>query len=386
MKRLSIFGSTGSIGKSTLDVVSQHPEKFKIEALIARHNVQELAKQAIAFHASEAIIADESCYSTLKALLAGTGIKVRAGEEALLETAVSPVDLIVMAMVGASALKPVMRALEAGISIALANKECLVCAGELLMEMAQKKGARILPIDSEHNAIFQVFEHTQRHRVERLILTASGGPFRKHRLEEMSQVTPEQALKHPNWQMGNKVTIDSATMMNKGLELIEAFHLFPVRLEQIEIIVHPESIIHSMVAYQDGSVLAQLGTPDMRTPIGYALGWPERIALTTPRLDFSQLATLQFQALDETRFPAPRLARETLMKGGTGPAMMNAANEVAVAAFLQRKIKFLEIIEITQNVIERLPVYALSLESVYEADRMARKEAENYINKCTFVN
>lgn len=379
-KRLSILGATGSIGQSTLDVVRQHRGAFAIEALVANANIAQLAADAREFGAKLAVTADETRYRELKDALAGTGIEVAAGPEAVLEAAARPVDQIMAAIVGVAGLEPALAALEAGNTILLANKECLVSAGELFMSRAQALGVDVVPVDSEHNAILQCFERRNAARVERIILTASGGPFRTRALEELHGITPEEALKHPNWDMGAKVTIDSATLMNKGLELMEAYHLYPVEVEQLDAIIHPQSIVHSLVAYADGSVLAQLGTPDMRTPIAVALGWPERLATNVARLDLTALGRLVFEPIDEERFPAPRLALETLKRGGTAGAILNAANEVAVEAFLARELPFTRIVglvEETLNVAERQGLIAPmhGLDEVRAADAQARNLA-----------
>ncbi len=380
-KRLTILGATGSIGQSTLDVVRQHRDDFAIEALVANANVAQLAADAREFGAKLAVTADPNRYTELKDALAGTGVEVAAGPAAVLEAAARPVEQVMAAIVGVAGLEPTLAALEAGNTILLANKECLVSAGELFMARAKARGVAVVPVDSEHNAILQCFERDNAASVEKVILTASGGPFRTRPLEALVDITPEEALKHPNWDMGAKVTIDSATLMNKGLELMEAYHLYPVSTAQLDAIIHPQSIVHSLVAYADGSVLAQLGTPDMRTPIAVALAWPARLPTNVARLDLTALGRLTFEPIDEERFPAPRLALETLQRGGSAGAILNAANEVAVAAFLARRLRFTDIVPLVARVLdtaERENVIGplASLEDVRAADAYGRAKAE----------
>ena len=380
-KRLTILGATGSIGQSTLDVVRQHRDDFTIEALVANANVAQLAADAREFGAKLAVTADPNRYTELKDALAGTGVEVAAGPAAVLEAAARPVEQVMAAIVGVAGLEPTLAALEAGNTILLANKECLVSAGELFMARAKARGVAVVPVDSEHNAILQCFERDNAASVEKVILTASGGPFRTRPLEALVDITPEEALKHPNWDMGAKVTIDSATLMNKGLELMEAYHLYPVSTAQLDAIIHPQSIVHSLVAYADGSVLAQLGTPDMRTPIAVALAWPARLPTNVARLDLTALGRLTFEPIDEERFPAPRLALETLQRGGSAGAILNAANEVAVAAFLARRLRFTDIVPLVARVLdtaERENVIGplASLEDVRAADAYGRAKAE----------
>lgn len=379
--RVSILGATGSVGISTLDVVMGNapgaPE-FEVVALTANRSVQELARAAIKSKAELAVIADASLYGELKSLLAGTGTEVGAGAEALVEAAVRPADRLVAAIVGIAGLPSTLAAVRQGTTVALANKESLVCAGPLLQQEARRSGAKLLPIDSEHNAIFQVLDRPQ--RVEKLILTASGGPFRSTPLGEMAAATPEQACAHPNWAMGAKISVDCATMMNKGLELIEASYLFEIPENRVEVLVHPQSIVHSLVAYDDGSVLAQLGLPDMRTPISYALSWPNRMPLPgLERLDLAKIGRLDFLPPDLQRFPALTVSRAAISAGGGAPIMLNGANEVAVAAFLQRRIGFLTIAQVASDVIDDFlknqtaSTEANSFEAVYELDRLARE-------------
>jgi len=350
MKRVTILGSTGSVGCSTVDLLARHPERYEVEALTANANVDLLAEQARRLRARLAVVADDRRYADLKRALDGSGISVASGAEGLREAASRPAEWVMAAIVGFAGLPPIIVAAERGATIALANKEALVCAGRLLMDAVRRGGGTLMPVDSEHNAIFQCLEERNRDRVERLILTASGGPFRNWSMAEMAAATPAQAIKHPNWDMGAKISIDSATMMNKGLELIEAHILFGVPSERIEIVIHPQSVIHSMVAYSDGSVLAQLGTPDMRTPIAHALAWPERIEAPSERLDFRTLQALTFEVPDIERFPALRLAREALQTGGISTTIMNAANEIAVGSFLASEIGFLDIARIVEDV------------------------------------
>jgi 1-deoxy-D-xylulose-5-phosphate reductoisomerase len=326
------------------------------------------------------VIGDEARFGALKEALAGSGIELAAGPAALVEAAQRPAEWLMAAIVGAAGLEPTLAALRRGAIVALANKECLVCAGELMMEEVNRNGATLLPVDSEHNAIFQVFDFARRDAVERIILTASGGPFRTLDRAVMAHVTPAQAVAHPNWNMGAKISVDSATMMNKGLELIEAHHLFDLPAENIEVLIHPQSVVHSLVAYVDGSVLAQLGTPDMRTPIAYTLGWPERMPAPAERLDLAALGQLSFEPPDLERFPALRLARQALQSGGTAPTILNAANEVAVAGFLGGEVGFLEIAGIVEETLATMPLdKPASLDAVFAVDSEARRVAEELI-------
>lgn len=376
-KTISIFGATGSIGTSTLDLIDQHPSAFDVIALTAHRDVAGLAAAAKRTGARLAVIGDESLHNELKAALAGTNIGVAAGCAALVEAARAGADWTMAAIVGCAGLPPIMAALEAGSTVALANKEALVSAGDLMTAAAAAHGTRILPVDSEHNAVWQCFDHDAPERVAKIILTASGGPFRTWSLDKMRPVTPEQAVKHPNWSMGAKISVDSATMMNKGLELIEAARLFPVGAERIEILVHPQSVIHSMVEYVDGSVLAQLGTPDMRTPIAHTLAWPDRIPTRAERLNLARVGRLEFEPPDEIRFPALRLARAVVEAGGARPAVLNAANEVAVAAFLARRIGFLDIAAIVEDTLDRYdPPAPRTIGDVVAVDGEARLHAQ----------
>ena len=379
-KRVTILGSTGSIGTNTVELIAENPEAYAVEALTAKTNVALLAEQARKLGARLAVIGDSDLYGELKEALAGTGIETAAGKAALIEAATRPADWVMAAIVGAAGLEPTLAAIRRGGSVGLANKECLVCAGDLMVAEIRKSGATLLPVDSEHNAIFQVFDMGQSAAVEKITLTASGGPFRELDHQAMAKVTPEQAVAHPNWDMGAKISVDSATMMNKGLELIEAYYLFPVEKDQIDILVHPQSVIHSMVFYVDGSVLAQLGMPDMRTPIAYTLGWPERIPAPSPRLDLGKVGELTFEAPDSKRFPALRLARQSLQSGGAAPTILNAANEVAVAGFLYGKIGFLDIARVVEETLEHLAAPELhGLEDVFEMDAAARRHATGLV-------
>ncbi len=381
-RRVTILGSTGSVGCSTVDLIQRHPDRFVVEALSARNNVALLAKQARRLRPRLAVVADESRYLALKEALSGTGIETAAGNSALIAAADRPADWVMAAIVGAAGLESTIAAVRRGAVVALANKESLVCAGSLVTSEVARSGARLIPVDSEHSAIFQVFDFGRAQSVERIILTASGGPFRTFTLEDMANVTPEQAVAHPNWDMGAKISVDSATMMNKGLEVIEAHYLFGLPEEKIEVLVHPQSVVHSCVAYVDGSVLAQMGAPDMRTPIAYALAWPDRMDTPVERLDLAALAELTFEAPDSTRFPALRLARQALQTGGAAPTILNAANEIAVAAFLARRVRFLDIARIVERALEVVPNRPIaSIGDVLDIDRFARTVADAAIEK-----
>ncbi|OSQ31055.1 1-deoxy-D-xylulose-5-phosphate reductoisomerase [Thalassospira sp. MCCC 1A03138] len=374
-KSVCVLGVTGSVGSSTVDILKAHSDKYAVDAVTAHRNVQGLAKAAVELGAAMAVIADESLYEDLKSALSGTDILVAAGDEALVEAASRPSDIVIAAIIGAAGLKATLAAIRRGARVGLANKETLVCAGDLMMAEVAKYKATLIPVDSEHSAIFQVLEQKSVNKVDRILLTASGGPFREWSLDDMKSVSPKQALAHPNWDMGAKISIDSATMMNKGLELIEACRLFPVPEERIEVVVHPQSVVHSMVEYSDGSVLAQLGSPDMRTPIAYALSWPERIRVDVARLDFATIGQLNFTAPDMKRFPALRLAREALRAGGTVPTVLNAANEIAVGAFLGGKLTFLQIAETVERMMNRIAASPLrDLDQMFDLDDMIRRE------------
>ena len=339
-RTISILGSTGTIGCNTLDLISRNCESFEIKALTGNHNVKLLAEQATKHNAKLAVVADETKYLELKSALSGRNIEIAAGQEALIHAASIEVDLVMASIMGTAGLQPTLKAVKSSKCIALANKECLVSAGELFAKEVQKAGTVLLPVDSEHSAAFQAIAGHPKDKIDKMILTASGGPFRQWSLEELSKATLSQALKHPNWSMGRKITIDSATLMNKGLELIEAWHLFPVSVDQLDVLVHPQSIVHCLVSYTDGSVMAQLSSPDMRTPIAYSLAWPERMSSPTKKLDLAELGQLTFEKPDETRFPALRIAKEVLKSDNIQGPILNAANEVAVEAFLNEQIKF----------------------------------------------
>lgn len=380
MRSVTILGATGSIGRSTLDLIDRNPDRYSCVALTAQSNVEALAQAAKRSRAELAVIGDENRYAALKDALSGSGIEAAAGADAIVAAAGRPSDIVMAAIVGAAGLRPALAALERGATLALANKECLVCAGDVVTGAARRHGGRLLPVDSEHNAIYQVFDFERPERVSRVILTASGGPFRTWALEDMRAVTPEQAVNHPVWSMGAKISIDSATLMNKGLEVIEASHLFPVSHDRFQVIVHPQSVVHSMVEYVDGSVLAQMGTPDMRTPIAYTLAYPERLETPCRRLDLAEVGKLTFESPDFTRFPALNLALSALQDGGTAPAVLNAANEVAVQAFLDRRIRFLEIAAIVAEVLSGMPSEgAMDLGTVLAADGEARRRAEQAV-------
>ena len=376
-RRLTILGATGSIGCSTLDLVERNPDRFALEALTAHRNVAGLVEQARRFKPKTAVIADPDLYGDLKEGLSGTGIDVAAGRDALCEAAARPVDLMMAGIVGAAGLAPTLEGIRQGTAVALANKETLVCAGDLVLREVDAHGATLLPVDSEHNAIYQVFDFDRPEGIRRIVLTASGGPFRTISRDAMAAMTPEQAVAHPNWSMGAKISVDSATLMNKGLEVIEAYYLFPVSREQIDVVVHPQSVIHSMVEYVDGSVLAQMGTPDMRTPIAYAMAWPDRMEAPSARLDFATIGSLTFEAPDLERFPALRLAREALTAGRVAPTILNAANEVAVHGFLERRIGFLDVTRVVEETLAAVANVPLGdLETVIQVDREARRVAE----------
>ncbi len=376
-RKLTVLGATGSVGQNTLDMIGRSPEAFEIVALTAGSNAEKLAELAIRHRAKHAALADPEQYGVLKSLLAGTDIEVSAGEDAVCQAALIPADWIMAAIVGAAGLKPTFAAASQGTCLALANKECLVSAGAVFLAAVEAAGTTLLPVDSEHSAAFQAIDRSPSHCIEAITLTASGGPFRSWSAERLKTARPQEALKHPNWSMGRKITIDSATLMNKGLEIIEAYHLFPVEAHQLRVLVHPQSIIHCLVHYCDGSVLAQMSAPDMRTPIAYSLAWPERMPAPTERLDFARLAQLTFEAPDEVRFPALRIARDALVAGGAAPAVLNAANEIAVECFLAEQISFMTIPEVVEaaldaSVSEIGTMRFETLDDVLEADRAAR--------------
>ena len=376
-RRIVILGATGSIGKSTLDLVEGSPDWFEVVAVTAATNSEALADIARRTGARLAVVADERKLTDLQVRLAGTDCQAAAGEEALIEAARADADLVIAAIVGCAGLKPVMAAVEAARTVALANKEALVTAGELMTDAAAGSGATILPVDSEHNAIFQCLAGSRREDVSKLILTASGGPFRTASPEAIAAATPAAAVAHPNWSMGAKISVDSATLMNKGLELIEAHYLFGMPSERIDIVIHPQSVIHSLVEFVDGSVLAQLGSPDMRIPIAYAMAWPERMKTPAQRLDLASIARLDFEAPDLDRFPALRLCRQALEVGGAAPTVLNAANEVAVAGFLDGALRFPDIVRTVQEALSEAAYSApSSIADVLEIDREVRTRVQ----------
>lgn len=382
--RITVLGATGSIGTSTLDLVTRNPDAFEIVALTANSNAARLAELAIRHRAKLAVIGEAEHYRELADLLAGTGIEAMAGPEAVVTAASVPADCTMAAIVGAAGLEPTFAAARQGRRVALANKECLVSAGRVFLDAIADHGAELIPVDSEHSAAFQAIGETPRDAIEKIVLTASGGPFRNRTLAELQTVTLEEALKHPNWSMGAKITIDSATLMNKGLELIEAHHLFSLPPEKLGAVVHPQSVVHCLVTLTDGSVMAHLSCPDMRTPIAVALAWPGRLATPVERLDLVKLGTLTFQATDEERFPALRLARDVMAEGGAAPAILNAANEIAVEAFLGRRLGFLEIARSVERCLEMARRSGLikairSLDDVLAVDREARTLARTLL-------
>ncbi|MCB1782892.1 MAG: 1-deoxy-D-xylulose-5-phosphate reductoisomerase [Alphaproteobacteria bacterium] len=389
-KKITILGATGSVGRAAQDIIKSAPERFDVQVVTAGTNAKSLAQAAKQLDARKAVIADENKLAELKELLSDTNIETAAGTNAISECAGEPADLVLAAIVGLAGLRPILNALEAGINIAVANKEPLVAAGQLVTELAKKTGAKILPVDSEHNAIFQVFEEQNRAEIEKIILTASGGPFRESTKEQMAKATPAEALAHPNWTMGRKISIDSATMVNKALEVIEAHYLFNMPAEKIEVLIHPQSIVHSMVSYTDGSVLAQMGASDMRTPVTYALGWPERMEGCGDKLDFTKIKSLTFSAPDLDKFPSLSYAYEALEKGQAACITLNAANEVAVDAFLNEKISFPQITECIRYALDNIPRAShsekeLGIEDIEALDRTVRDLTTRYIAQCSHL-
>ncbi|WP_287980601.1 1-deoxy-D-xylulose-5-phosphate reductoisomerase [Acidiphilium sp.] len=379
VKTVTILGSTGSVGTQTIDLLQADPENYRVRALIAGRNAALLAEQARSLHAEIAVIADESAFPALRDALAGSGIRAEAGRAAVIAAAAEPADWTMAAITGTAGLEPTLAATRNGGAIALANKEALVSAGDVFLAAIAAGAATLLPVDSEHNAIFQSLADGNRAALEKIILTASGGPFREASLDEMKDATPETALKHPVWSMGAKISIDSATLFNKGLEVIEAARIFGLAPHEIEVLVHPQSIVHGMVCYRDGSVLAQMGAPDMRIPIAHTLAWPARLATSSPRLDLAAAARLDFLAPDPVRFPALRLAREALEAGHGASTVLNAANEIAVEAFLRRRIGFLDITAVVERVMQRLgapPIGDLAAVLALDAEARAMAEAE----------
>jgi len=379
-RRISILGATGSVGTQTLSLVEENRDKWDVEALTANRDVEALAKLARRVDAKLAVVADPKAYGALKEALAGSGIEPAAGAGAVSEAAARPADLVMAAIVGAAGLQPTLSACRSGAAVAFANKECLVCAGPLMLAEVAKHGTTLLPVDSEHSAVFQVFNAAQKGAVVKIILTASGGPFRTWPRARMEGASIAQAVAHPVWSMGSKISIDSATMMNKGLEIIEAHFLFGLPETQIDVVVHPQSVIHSMVEYHDGSTLAQLGTPDMRTPIAVAMAYPDRMPVVAESLDLAKVGQLTFEAADPIRFPALALARHALQKGGDAPTILNAANETAVANFLAGRIGFLDIERVVESALDTLPNSAPgSIDDVVAVDNETRLYAEDFI-------
>jgi 1-deoxy-D-xylulose-5-phosphate reductoisomerase len=379
-RRISVLGATGSVGRSTLDLLLRNPDSFAVEALVAGRDAEALARAAVETRARFAAVAEPAAYAALRDALSGSGIAAGAGPEAVIEAATRGADVTVAAIIGAAGLSATFAAVRQGGAVALANKESMVCAGPVLMAEAELSGAIILPVDSEHNAVFQVLESPSRH-IEKVTLTASGGPFRTWTAEDMTRVTPADALKHPNWSMGAKITIDSATLMNKGLELIEAKHLFALEADRLDVLVHPQSVIHGMVHYSDGSVLAHLAAPDMRTPISYCLAWPDRMATPTARLDLAALSSLTFERPDLARFPALRLALEVLRHEGGSATVLNAANEIAVGAFLEGRLGFRSIADLVAGALDRMGDVPRpdDIEAVFGLDAEARRIASDLL-------
>ncbi len=379
-RSITILGATGSVGLSTVDLIKREPARYRVEAVSAHRNATALAKIARDVGARVAVVADTDCYAELKDALSGSGIEAAAGEGALVEAAQRPADWVMAAISGAVGLKPTLAAIERGATVALANKECLVCAGVLFMRRALGAGATVLPVDSEHNAVFQALGAGRREDLKRVILTASGGPFRTWSMEQIKAATPEQALRHPNWVMGPKITVDSATLMNKGLEVIEAHHLFALKPDEIDVLVHPQSVIHGMVEFRDGSVVAQMGAPDMRIPIAHCLAWPARIDSAAPRLDLAQVRELTFEQADPVRFPALALARQAMETGGAAPTVLNAADEVAVAEFIAGRLSFMAIPALVEATLDAASGRGLmaepqSLDAALGVDHVARSIA-----------
>ena len=383
-RSVTILGATGSIGTSTVDLIKREPDRYRVEAVTARRNASALAQIARDVHARLAVVADPAAYADLKDALAGSGIEAAAGPDAVMEAAERPADWVMAAISGAIGLRPTLAAIARGSTVALANKECLVCAGALFMRSAAHAGATVLPVDSEHNAVFQALGAGHRADVKRIILTASGGPFRTWSAEAIRKATPEQALRHPNWSMGPKITVDSASLMNKGLELIEAYHLFACTPEELDVLVHPQSVVHSMVEFRDGSFVAQLGSPDMRIPIAHCLAWPRRIDGPAARLDLARIGRLDFEAPDLDRFPALGLARRALAAGGAAPTVLNAADEVAVAEFIAGRIDFPGIAALVEATLEAAEARGITaepatIEAAMEIDHVARSLARDLL-------
>ena len=373
-KRVTLLGSSGSIGTSAVDVIARHPQDFIVEALVGYQNIETLAEQTRLLRPRLVVVGDESYEQELRRILPSCSTKVASGFSGILEAASLPADWILSALVGVVGLAPTLQALKQGTTVAFANKECLVCAGRLMIEQSEKSGATLLPVDSEHNALFQIIAHGDPDDIDRVILTASGGPFRATDPKRMSDITPEEALRHPTWSMGKKILIDSATMMNKGLEIIEAHYLFDLPSHSIEVVIHPQSIIHGMVEYKDGSMFAHLGAPDMRLPIAHTLAWPDRMETPVERLDFGVLSALTFEPPDMVKFPCLSLAREALKEGGAAPCVLNAANEICVQAFLEKRIGFLTIAHYVEKALDKLAhTYVDSLDEIYAIDAATRR-------------
>jgi 1-deoxy-D-xylulose-5-phosphate reductoisomerase len=391
-KTVSILGVTGTIGTNTIDLISQHQDKFQVKTIIAKENIERLSEFARKVNAENVVINNQEKYSDLKQLLSGTDIKVFSGEDDRNSLCGEKVDIFISGAVGFCALEPTMQAIKAGSRIGLANKECLVCAGNIMMDEVEKNKTEIIPIDSEHHSIFEVFEKNQQKHIEKIILTASGGPFRDLDFDKFANITPEMAVAHPNWDMGAKISVDSATMMNKGLEVIEAYYLFPINKKQIDVLVHPQSIIHGMVCYDDGSVLAGLSSPDMRTPISYALNYPERLENNTERLDFTKIKSLEFREVDRSKYKCLELAINALNDSERSIIALNAANEIAVSSFLNEDISFLDIAKYNEITIDKiqnvssLPTQPNNLGDIIEIDKIARDIALESISCKRKVN
>lgn len=388
-KTITILGVTGSIGQNTAELLKANPEKFRVKSVIAQKSVEKLTDLAKQLNAEQAVIADETKYKELKEALSNTKIKVSSGKNAVGQAAGEKVDLFLSSAVGFCALEPTLSAIRAGNDIGLANKECLVCAGDLMNQEIKKANVKLIPIDSEHNSLYQIFDFERKNDVEKIILTASGGPFRNFSKEQLLHVTPQMAIKHPNWNMGAKISVDSATMMNKGLEIIEAYHLFPVKKEQIDILVHPQSIIHGLVCYNDGSMLAGMSFPDMKIPISFALGYPERLSNNSKRINLSEVGSLTFEQPNYEKFHCLKLAKQALNIGGKAAIALNAANEIAVEVFLNEAISFVQIAYVVEMVVEKIISSGKNqidnLAEVFAVDeesrRLAREIIKNKINK-----
>lgn len=383
-KTINILGVTGTIGQNTAELINENPDKYSVESVIAQKSADKLNELARSLKAKKAVIVDETKYSELKSLLSGSGVEAVSGNDAMLDAASQKVDLFISSAVGFCALEPTIAAIRAGSNIGLANKECLVCAGDLLMNEVKKSGVKLIPIDSEHNSIFQVFDFNRPEEVEKITLTASGGPFRNFSAEQLASVTPQMAVKHPNWNMGAKISVDSATLMNKGLEVIEAYYLFPISKQQIDVLVHPQSIIHGLVSYKDGSQLAGLSFPDMKIPISLSLSYPERLKTNSKRIDLSEIGSLTFEKPDYNKFKCLDLARTALQLGAKAPIALNAANEIAVDSFLKDRISFVQIAYLVEMVLEKIISSGKnsvnSLEEVFSVDLESRKLAEQLID------